>query len=431
MTPHPIQEVGTQRVLVVEDDREVRYLLAAILRAPDREVVVVSTAREALEALDAGAFSLILLDLILPDSDGRTLLRVLRERPEAARVPVVVVSSRTSPDVRSECFGLGADAFVDKPFDPVDLARDVDARLERSARAERRERSDDLTGLFNRAGILDLLENQDADERLAVVALQLDGIEDLSERYGWGTAERIVYEVATVLRESLDEDAPMGRLSGGEFAVLLPGALAEQAPRVANELVARLRDLPIEGPDRETFRLTLSAGLAEGLDTDHSGESLLEQAQRRAFRAREAGGNRLVVGEAPTSGRPRPILIAEDDDITATILRHRLEKEGFEVIRYANGRDAHRGALAIEPSLVILDVKMPGMDGFELLERLRRTPAYARVPIVMVTSMGAESDVVRAFQLGADDFIHKPFSPSELVARLRRFLARSQSRAGP
>jgi DNA-binding response OmpR family regulator len=80
--------------------------------------------------------------------------------------------------------------------------------------------------------------------------------------------------------------------------------------------------------------------------------------------------------------------------------------------------------------MVILDVKMPGMDGFEVLERLRRTPAFSAVPIIMLTSMGSEADVVRGFQLGADDYVLKPFSPVELSARVWRLLRRGRSATG-
>jgi DNA-binding response OmpR family regulator len=83
--------------------------------------------------------------------------------------------------------------------------------------------------------------------------------------------------------------------------------------------------------------------------------------------------------------------------------------------------------LARRPDLVILDVKMPGLDGFEVLERLRRSADFATTPIIMLTSMGQEADVVRGFRLGADDYILKPFSPTELSARVRRLLKRGRS----
>ena len=130
--------------------------------------------------------------------------------------------------------------------------------------------------------------------------------------------------------------------------------------------------------------------------------------------------------EDPETTKAR-VLVAEDDEISATILLHRLQKEGLDVVRYDNGQEAYEHALEETPNLVILDVKMPGMDGFDVLERLRRTPSYSTVPIILLTSMGSEADVVRGLQLGADDYILKPFSPVELSARVWRLLRRGRS----
>ena len=74
--------------------------------------------------------------------------------------------------------------------------------------------------------------------------------------------------------------------------------------------------------------------------------------------------------------------------------------------------------------MAILDVKMPEMDGFELLDRLRKVPNYYEIPIMMLTSMGREEDIARGFELGADDYMVKPFSPVEVLARVRRLLSR-------
>ena len=135
-----------------------------------------------------------------------------------------------------------------------------------------------------------------------------------------------------------------------------------------------------------------------------------------------SGGNTLA--ETATAGESPTILVAEDDPLSAGILIHRLEKEGFEVLHYPDGAEALEGAVSNQISMAILDVKMPGMDGFELLERLRKVPSYYDLPIMMLTSMGREEDISRGFELGADDYMVKPFSPVEVLARVRRLLSR-------
>lgn len=122
--------------------------------------------------------------------------------------------------------------------------------------------------------------------------------------------------------------------------------------------------------------------------------------------------------------RKYSILVAEDDPVAATLVEHHLLAEGFGVRRYADGASALGGAIDVRPDLILHDVKMPVMDGFEALERLRSTPGTARTPIMMLTGLGNDADLVRAFDLGADDYMVKPFSPPELAARIRRLLRR-------
>lgn len=120
------------------------------------------------------------------------------------------------------------------------------------------------------------------------------------------------------------------------------------------------------------------------------------------------------------------VLLIEDDEITSTLVRHRLEREGMEIVHLTHGTAALElvtaGEEAPDFNLVLLDVKLPGAGGFEVLEEIRRRPQWKGVPIVMLTGMGRDADVVRAFDLGADEYIHKPFSPAELMARVQRLL---------
>ena len=114
------------------------------------------------------------------------------------------------------------------------------------------------------------------------------------------------------------------------------------------------------------------------------------------------------------------ILIVEDDDAIAKPLAAGLEREGFDVIRVSNGEDALEAAL---PDLVLLDLRLPGMDGTEVCRRLR---ARSDVPIIVVTAKGEEVDRVVGLELGADDYIVKPFGFRELLARIRAVMRRAR-----
>jgi DNA-binding response OmpR family regulator len=125
----------------------------------------------------------------------------------------------------------------------------------------------------------------------------------------------------------------------------------------------------------------------------------------------------------PDSSARQRLLIVEDDVHMAYLHGYLAEKERFDVETIADGRQAvARIDAGNAADLVLLDVMLPYLDGFELLTRLRANPAWKQVPVIILTSRTREHDAVRALGLGADDYLTKPFSPAELVARIRRRL---------
>lgn len=270
---HPERQ---QTVLVVDDDPALNRLMAAILDKPGRHVLVATTAVAILEALASRRIDLMLLDLGLPDMDGRLVLASLRKNPLTATLPIVVVSASSEDWVESECLALGAVAFVRKPFDPIAL--------------------------------------------------------------------------------------------GEQATQLLSAPRAVAPPPVAAT--------PVVPPILEV--------------------------------------------------RPGPVevLLAEHDPLTAQIIKHRLGREGMVVRHFASGTAALQAAQGMIPSLVILDAMLPGIEGIELLVRLRVMARYQKIPILVLSDIGSEREVVRALGAGADDCIRKPFSPTELMARIERLLER-------
>ncbi len=133
----------------------------------------------------------------------------------------------------------------------------------------------------------------------------------------------------------------------------------------------------------------------------------------------------------PESNARQRLLIIEDDEHMSFLLGYLAEKEGFEVEKLADGRGAaQRFETGDATELVILDLMLPYLDGFELLAQIRAHRAWRNVPVIILTSKTREHDAVRALSLGADDYLTKPFSPAELVARIRRRLRGPAAAAG-
>ena len=130
------------------------------------------------------------------------------------------------------------------------------------------------------------------------------------------------------------------------------------------------------------------------------------------------------------SSSPRTILVVEDDRQLMKLIQFCLLREGYEMRHAADGEQAIQEFDHPQlPDLVVLDVMMPYRNGYELLANLRARPAWAQVPVIMLTSRSREEDVVQGLDLGASDYLTKPFRPAELVARIRKLL-RSTPKAG-
>src|ERR671935_2328737 len=120
------------------------------------------------------------------------------------------------------------------------------------------------------------------------------------------------------------------------------------------------------------------------------------------------------------------IMVVEDEEALTTLLRYNLETEGYEVETVERGDDADTRLKERVPDLVVLDWMLPGLSGIELCRRLRARPETKQLPIIMLTARGEESERVRGLATGADDYIVKPFSVPELLARIRSLLRRAR-----
>jgi two-component system phosphate regulon response regulator PhoB len=123
------------------------------------------------------------------------------------------------------------------------------------------------------------------------------------------------------------------------------------------------------------------------------------------------------------------VLIVEDEEPVSLLLRYNLEAEGFEVEQAFRGDDAEVRLREMTPDLVLLDWMLPGLSGIELCRRLRQRQETERLPIIMLTARGEESERIRGLAIGADDYVVKPFSVPELVARVKAILRRAKPEA--
>ena len=148
-----------------------------------------------------------------------------------------------------------------------------------------------------------------------------------------------------------------------------------------------------------------------------AGEIDQPKSRRRASPESPAVPGRERIGRA---------LVVEDEPDVAELMRYHLAKEGYEVTVLASGAEAVRHAREARPDVILLDVMVPHLNGWEVCRRLKQEPETRGIPIIMVTGRAEEGDKVLGFEMGADDYVTKPFSPRELVARVRAVTRRAR-----
>jgi PleD family two-component response regulator len=213
------------------------------------------------------------------------------------------------------------------------------------------------------------------------------------------------------------------RWEGAEFIALFRGKTAAEAAVQVEHALQVLRRVDFRAGEPEPLLLTFSAGVSDLL-VGGNFDDAMASADRLRDAAKHAGRNR-VISALPDDGLPkRRILLAEDDPDVVRILTRHLQREGFEVLHCANGRLALETAPMAGVAAIISDIEMPELNGLGFLEGVRAHPMLKHVPMMMLTAVGAEDVIVRAFELGADDYVTKPFVVREVVARVRRLLRR-------
>ena len=159
---------------------------------------------------------------------------------------------------------------------------------------------------------------------------------------------------------------------------------------------------------------------------DHARALVAAQTTSAEEVARVLGADEDAAQTRSRGAAKRPVLIADDEPITRTLVRLLLERDGYSVIEATTGRQAVDLALRHRPELIVMDLNMPEMDGYDAITEIRRTPGFAGTPIVVVTAEEGPEVERHVLTLGADDYIVKPFEPAVLTARVKAVFMRQR-----
>jgi len=435
------------KILIVDDDEMIQELVERNLTRAGYTVKTASDGKGALEEVFRFSPDMVILDIMLPDIDGLDLLKIIRQRPGGSILPIMFLTAKTDLNDRIHGLSVGGDDYITKPFFPEELVARVGALIARTTLLKELAVKDGLTGTYNHRYFYEKLKDEITrwkryKRKFTLVIIDLDFFKNVNDTYGHMVGDTVLRETANFLKAQLRSVDVVARYGGEEFALILPETDLKDAHLVLRRIFERMKSWKIKHPSTDDFiRITFSAGLATCPDDGNDEKALVSHADKALYYAKESGRNQFTlyrdlvtimkrnrgIDESFDTAEAREeekatIYIAEDDHLISNMLKIYLEKEGYRISIFPNGAELLAIINIEKPDLILLDVMMPLMDGMKVLEIIKSQDDVKNIPVIMLTSLDDRGILERHKQLGAVDYIRKPFNPEILIKVIQKFI---------
>ncbi|PSL42416.1 diguanylate cyclase (GGDEF)-like protein [Salsuginibacillus halophilus] len=433
-------EEDTPMLLIIDDDMDFVTYLKDLVESNGYQALVAMNGERGVELYYEMNPRMLILDYYLPDINGVEILQQIMDKAKHDFTPVVMLSGKAETEAKIRSYELGASDFISKPINHRLFFPFIKNRLEAQERIWASSMQDELTGAKNRKflyGELEALTDKLRRGYTAVLTLilcDLDHFKKINDTYGHTAGDEALRHFVKVVTSFTRPGDTTARYGGEEFALVLPESDEANALRIIERIQQALKEDPVPGyPDIELY---FSAGIRPVIKGKTSPEQLLEDADRALYAAKHQGRDRAVVYhdelKAVKDTAMLHVIIVDDDNVVREMLeqfmKHRQEVAGHPARfhRYPDGQAFIEDDWYQEGDyyFLLLDGMMPRMDGLEVLQHLRTHYSTDRVLISMLTARTEEKDIARALQLGADDYMAKPFRVREVFARMERLVER-------
>ncbi|WP_415812929.1 diguanylate cyclase [Mesobacillus thioparans] len=379
----------------------------------------------------------LVIDIDFTEADGFQILEKIQQHNHKQFVPKVILSNENNRHTRIRAYEMGADDFIGKPIDIEEFSVRIKRQLERKHIFDQSVLIDELTKVYNRRFLFDTLERYLKDlERtnsvFSIALLDLDYFKNINDSYGHLIGDKVLEAFADFLKAKLRGSDIVFRYGGEEFVILLPRTNSQEAIDVIDRVLQEFKTIQFHEQGK-TFNVSFSAGVFMVDNPALGSQDTLKMADHALYEAKEKGRSR-VHGANVSEQSANNILhvsVIDDDAIIRTLLVRVLqtidtEKIELDIKAFENGEKFFESERLTDKGkhFLILDGVMPVMDGIEVLDKVKNTAQSRGVHVLMLTGRKSEYDIARALKLGADDYVTKPFSITELQARIQRLIKR-------
>ncbi|MFG6494943.1 diguanylate cyclase [Fictibacillus sp. UD] len=435
-SPQTVDDNEDQPLILVVDP-DISYLidLKEELEKLGWSVFISQTADKAISMVYDLQPDCIVIDHTLHEKEVYSFLKQIRESISHQLIPVIVMSTTNNKLARLQAYELGADDFMEKTVENDEFLVRIKRQLARRKLLKESLMKDELTKVFNRKFLNDIYMRMSAEHErkkisFTLAILDLDHFKKINDSYGHSAGDQVLVDFAVFLRAQLRRQDVIIRYGGEEFIVLMPYTSSLEAEQTVSRLLEQVKVYPFSY-DNYSFSITFSAGISEISNTTLLSNAI-NVADRALYAAKENGRARVETAQGQIE-KKRKLKVAVIDD--SDVIRKMLESffKEFEVEKYELEVQTYQDGVTFfedtwhkthDEFLIILDGVLPKMDGIEILQKIRQYPDRSRYTILMLTARKAEADIVRALNLGADDYLTKPFSIRELEARIKVLVQR-------
>lgn len=421
-------ERADQLILIVTDDPVAARLAEHALTALDREVVVARAADWAVSSITRQFPALLVLDLELPAEALERVAAAIASPPEGELAMVLGISNRSVPAPG----GLQLDERLAKPLQRHEVSDAATRLLKRRGELRRSTLLDAPSGLPNRRALqLAWQARTHSLQRLGEpFAIAMLGAPGLAARLASASEEQqgtLLRQLGEAVRAHLRRSDGLFRVHRGELLLLLAGCDEASAVVLLRRLLDRLSEVAFSLGSSEKSPIPLVAAtvvVAEPRDTREA----LAQLETAFLKAGSEKPGTIVTPREVVEAEPPLVAVFEADALLQEFLTSLLERENFRVRVAATGAQIDAALAIRDLKAVILESSLPGINGLNILAQLRADRRFDEIPVVVTSVASRDDSVVKAFEMGADDFLVKPYSPNDLLARLRRSMRRRNAR---